>query len=142
MQNSGVVAKICYYISSKEQKLSRDRRLKVPNGFFKLRAGAKRRQNLRKVLGKWGSCDGGTTGQISIHSTRAFREPCNGGFSPRTPIRSYRFRVFGKCSALGSANTLPAVPKFWNGTVQPRSCQPKVFFGDSGRPGKDSGRLC
>ena len=29
-------------------------------------------------------------------------------------FRSKFFRIFEKCSALGSANTLPAVPKLWN----------------------------
>ena len=54
MQNSGVVAKICYYISSKKQKSSRSRRLQAPNGVSECRAGAKSRQNLRKVCGKLG----------------------------------------------------------------------------------------
>ena len=94
VQNSGVVAKICYYISSKKQKSSRSRRLQAPNGVFECRAGAKSRQNLRKVCEKVGQRYGETTDQIVIRLTRAFREPCNGGFSPRTPISLSLIPIF------------------------------------------------
>ena len=109
MQNSGVVAKICYYISSKKQKSSRDRRLEAPSGVREGRAGGKRRQNLRKVRGKVGERYGDENRTIAIRLTRAKREPCNGGFTPRTPMNNARFAMphpWGRG---------PFLDRFWTG---------------------------
>ena len=84
-RNSGVVAKICHYSVPKKQESSRIRRSRALNGGPEGRAGGKIRHFLRKVVEKVGERDGDTDEHIGIRSTRAFREPCNGGFSPRTP---------------------------------------------------------
>ena len=90
-RNSGVVGKICHYIVSTKQKSSRIRRSRALNGGPEGHAGGKTLHFLRKVVEKVGERDGDTDGHIGIRSTRAFREPCNGGFSPRTPIKTCRF---------------------------------------------------
>ena len=88
----GVRGKICNYIGSKKQKLTRFRKLEAPNDVRECRESGKTRQNSRKVCEKLGSRNGEPIGLMVIHLTRAFRQPCHGSVAPRTPILRFRVR--------------------------------------------------
>ena len=110
MRKCGVVGKICHYIVSTKQKSSRIRRSRALNGGPEGRAGGKIRHFLRKVVEKVGERDRETDEHIGIRSTRAFREPCNGGFSPRTPIIALVVltSTFGPTKMLRHSEMLPS----------------------------------
>ena len=108
-RNSGVVGKICHYIVSTKQKSSRIRTSRALNGGPEGRAGGKIRHFLRKVVEKVGERYRDTDEHIGIRSTRAFREPCNGGFSPRTPITNGN----GEFSVLIATSIAPPLGPCW-----------------------------